>query len=114
MPRAKRTKADREREAEEAQRLARQKFMSKLEAVQGYDEARRLVDEGDPGNDKPGHHLYANLHFLLNYFTTPGGADREELRLYLQLVPRFRTGVKPEFLEALKKVEADLHTAITR
>ena len=62
-------------------------FRSKLDALQSFVEAQRLVAESPPP-DAPGRRYYSNLGFLLQAFIVPDGSSYEEKALYLQFIQR--------------------------
>lgn len=85
MPR--RTKADREREWQQAREREWEQFRPKLAALQTFDEAIALVNQA-PRPDTPGRKFYSNLGFFLQSFWVPDGSNGEERRLYLEFVRR--------------------------
>lgn len=110
MSRSRKTKAERDHEHHEAERRAWEAFRPKLEALQSYPEARKLVAQAPP-ESAPGRGYYMNLGFFLQSFTIPLGSSYEEKALYLQFIQRLdaRGGLKPGVGQ---QVEAALRRAM--
>ncbi len=110
MSQSRKTRADRERERAEAERRAWEQFRPKLDALQSFADAMKLVQEA-PRPDSPGRRFYSNLGFFLNSFAVPMGSNYEERALYLKLIQRFDTAgeLKPG---AGQKIQQDLRRAM--
>jgi hypothetical protein len=85
MARHRKTQAERRAEWDNARRQAWEQFYPKLEAVQSYEDAQRLVDEA-PRPDTPGRPYYSNLGFFVMSFRPPDGANAVELREYARIL----------------------------
>ena len=106
---SRRTKADREREWQQARDREWEQFRPKLAALQTFADAMALVDQA-PRPDTPGRKFYSNLGFFLQAFTVPDGSNGEERALYLEFVRRLDAagGLKPG---ALERIEEDFRRA---
>lgn len=95
----------RSQERADAERRCWDQFRPKLEALQTFDDAVRLVGQAPPP-DAPGRRYYSNLGFFLNGFAVPAGSGYTERALYLQLVQRIDAagGLKPGALEPIERV----------
>lgn len=104
---ARKTKAQRDYEWREAERREWEIFRPKLDALQSYDEAKRLVAEAPPP-DTPGRRYYSNLGFFLQAFTVPMGSSHAERGLYLQFIQRLdaagklKPGARQQIEDALR------------
>jgi|GEM_PF-1943216 len=87
MARNRKTKAQLDHERSEAERREWEIFRPKLDALQTYAEALKLVAEA-PRPDAPGRRYYSNLGFFLQAFTVPMGSSHAERALYLQFIQR--------------------------
>jgi hypothetical protein len=107
MARSRKTKAQRDHERAEADRREWETFRPRLNALQSYTDAVRLVAETPPP-DAPGRRYYSNLGFFLQAFTVPFGSSHAEKALYLQFIQRLDAGgeLKPgagqKIVEALR------------
>jgi hypothetical protein len=112
MARRRKTKAERDSERAEAERLAWEQFRPRLEALQSYEDALRLVNQAPPP-DSPGRRYYSNLGFFLQNFTPPMGSSSSEKSLYLKFIQKLGSAgaLKPG---TQQKVEEDLRRAIER
>lgn len=110
MAQKRNTKADRERQRTEDERAMWQDFRPKLESLQTYVDALRLVTETPPP-DAPGRRFYSNLGFFLQSFTVPLGSNYTEKALYLQFIQRLDAAgsLKPG---AGQRIEAELRRAM--
>jgi len=97
------TKAERDQQRVEAERLAWETFRPKLEALQSFAEAKQLVAEA-PSPDSPGRRYYSNLGFFLQAFTVPMDSSHAEKALYLQFIQRLDTAgtLKPGARQAIE------------
>jgi hypothetical protein len=110
MARSRKTRADRERGRVEADCRAWEPFRPKLDAIQSYAEALKLVAETPPP-DSPGRRYYSNLSFFLQAFTVPMGSSYAEKALYLQLIHRLNDADALE-IGVGQKVEEELWRAM--
>lgn len=107
MAKARKTKADRDREYAEAERRAWKEFLPKLTAIQTFIDAQLLVDQAPPP-DAPGRRYYSNLGFFLGAFTVPAGSNQTERSLYIQFIQRLdaagalKPGAAEGVLESLR------------
>jgi hypothetical protein len=97
VAKARKTKADRDRERSEAQQQVWEQFLPKLTALQTYVEAQVLVSQAPPP-DSPGRRYYSNLGFFLESFDVPMGSNSTERSLYIQLIQRLEAAgsLKPD------------------
>ena len=87
MPKARKTRTERESERATAERLAWKEFVPRLAALQTYAEARTLVAQAPP-EDSPGRQYYSNLGFFLGEFAVPIGSNQTERLLYMPFIER--------------------------
>lgn len=79
------TKAERDQQRAEAERLAWDIFFPKLKALQSFADAIQLVASA-PRPDSPGRRYYSNLGFFLQSFSVPDGSNYAEKAQYLRFV----------------------------
>ena len=108
--RRRKTRSERDAERYEAQQRAWEFFEPKLNALQSFEEALRLVYEA-PAPDSPGRSYYSNFGFFLQAFTPPAGGSLAEYGYYLQFVRRLDAAGKLK-KGALAKIEADFTQAM--
>jgi hypothetical protein len=114
MAKRRRTDADRRRERAEADSRARDVFCSGLERAQSYADAKALAMRMPPP-DAPGRRFYTSFAFFLEHFAVPGGADYDELQLYLGFIRRLRADAASAAVfkpGALQKAEDTLRAAL--
>ena len=87
MARRRKRTACRGQERADAERRVWNHFRSRLESLNSFVEALRLVGETPPP-DSPGRAYYSNLSFFLQNFTVPAGSSYEERELYLRFIQR--------------------------
>ncbi len=80
MARNRKTKAQRDHEHHEAEQHVWDAFRPKLDALQSFPEALKLVAEASPPN-AAGRRYYSNLGFFLQSFIVPAGSSYEEKAL---------------------------------
>jgi hypothetical protein len=108
MPRPRKTNAERRQERDAAERRCWDEFFPKLEAVQGFVEAMKLLNEAPPP-DATGRRYYSNLGWFLRTYSVPDGASHEENAQYLRLLERFdaegaiMAGMRGKLEEAFRK-----------
>jgi hypothetical protein len=104
MARNRKTKAQHDHERNEAERLEWEIFRPKLDALQSYAEALKLLAEA-PRPDAPGRRYYSNLGFFLQAFTVPMGSSYAERALYLQFIQRLDAAgaLKPEARQQIEQ-----------
>lgn len=107
MARGRKTKAQRGQERSEAERRQWETFRPRLDALQTYVDAMKLMAEAPPA--APGRSYYSNLGFFLQSFTVPMGSSYGEKALYLQFIQRLddagalRPGARIQIEEALRR-----------
>jgi hypothetical protein len=89
MAKKRKTNADRQRERGKAEQRAWNEFVPKVKAASAYQAAIEIVLHG-PRPDEPGRRFYSNLDFYLGNRAVPGGANREEVALYAELIEKLR------------------------
>lgn len=104
------TKAERDQQMIEADRLVWEKFYPKLRDLQSFHEAVQLLEEAPP-ESSPGLRYYSNLGFFLQAFTVPAGSNYTEKGLYLQFIQMLDAAgaLKPG---AREKIEKSLRDAM--
>lgn len=111
MAKKRRTQADRDRDRAEAEQRVWDRFWPRLQALETYEEAQRLVDETPPP-DAPGRRFYSNLAFFLGGFAPPAGAGGQERSAYLAFIARLdaagrlRAGARQEIEAAFARAAA--------
>jgi len=85
--RRRKTKAERQRERDEANHRVWEQFQPKLASLQSYEDGEKLVAEA-PHPDAPGRGYYSNLAFFLQNLSFPNGAGYAERVLYVQFLER--------------------------
>ncbi len=107
MARTRKSKTQRDQERAEAERRVWEQFRPRLDALQSFADALKLVAEAPPP-DAPGRRYYSNLGFFLQSFTVPLGSSHAEKSLYLQFIRRLdaagalKPGAGQQIEEALR------------
>jgi hypothetical protein len=112
MPRKRKTAAQLRDESYAADRRAWEDFLPKLQSVESYQGAIRLLAAAVPSGAS-GRGYYSNLGFFMQTFRAPDGANASELSEYLRLIDVFdvegvlKPGVRPQLDEDLKRALMD-------
>ena len=106
------TKTERDQQRAEAEYMAWEVFLPKLEALQSYAEALQLVADA-PRPDSPGRRYYSNLGFFLQAFTVPNSSSYAEKAQYLRLVKKLDVAGELK-AGALQQIEEALRQAMAR
>jgi len=87
VARKRKTRAERDQERADAERRVWDAFRPRLDALQTFLEAKKLMAESPPP-DAPGRRYYSNLAFFLQAFIVPMGSSYAEKALYVQFNQR--------------------------
>lgn len=110
MARRRKSKAERDQERYEQERLTWERFRPSLEAIRCKADAIEVL-RGMPAPDTPFRKHYTNLLYFMDTFSPPGNSSSEEKALYIEVTKKMaEAGEMSE--GAQQKIETELRAAM--